>query len=389
MANGALNPFVPGRGVLPPYLAGREAEKRTLKGILDYVAAGRGAPRDVVLCGPRGNGKTVLLRWLQAEVEKIDGSVEVLWRTPSDLPTVDALATSLVPPGRFKSLLPDSLSLSIGVGRVGWELGDNPGTLAELLTLRCRQRPLVVLLDEAHTLDPEVGQALLNASQSAAAQAPFLLVLAGTPGLAPQLNAMSATFWDRAEQVGIGLLDQAAAAEALTRPFEAEVPPVVFEAAALARAIEASQCYPYFLQLIGAALWDVVTASGQGGIDGEVVSRAAAAFDQRRATYYHHRYDELERARLLDVASAIARACRGRREMTQAEVDRVIAAARPKSGTTENADEAFRIRDHLAAVGYIWAAPGEGHVWRPGIPSLMAYIEGSVNSRGAGGLPDA
>lgn len=339
----------------------------------------------MVLCGPRGNGKTVLLRWFQAEVEGLGGGIEVLWRTPSDLPTVDALATSLVPPGRFKSLLPDSLSLSIGVGRVGWELGDNPGTLAELLTLRCRQRPLIVLLDEAHTLDPEVGQALLNASQSAAAQAPFLLVLAGTPGLAPQLNAMSATFWDRAEQVGIGLLDQAAAAEALTRPFEAEVPPVTFEAAALARAIEASQCYPYFLQLIGAALWDVVTPNGLGAIDSEVVSQAAAAFGERRATYCHHRYDELERARLLDVASAIARACRGRHQMTQAEVDGVIAAARPKSGATENGDEAFRIRDHLAAVGYIWTAPGEGHVWRPGIPSLMGYIEESVALRDASG----
>ena len=130
-----------------------------------------------------------------------------MWRTPSDIPNVDALATTLVPPGRFKSMLPDTLSLTIGIGRVGWELGNNPGTLTELLTLRCRQRPLVVLLDEAHTLDPVVGQTLLNASQSASAQAPFLLVLAGTPGLEPQLNAMSATFWDRAEQMAIGLLE--------------------------------------------------------------------------------------------------------------------------------------------------------------------------------------
>ena len=387
MARRALNPFVPGRGALPPHLAGREAEKRTLRGILDYVEAGRGAPRDVVLSGPRGNGKTVLLRWFQAEVEKLGGGIEVLWRTPSDLPSVDGLATSLVPPGRFKSLLPDSLSLSIRVGRVGWELGDNPGTLAELLTLRCRQRPLVVLLDEAHTLGTDVGRALLNASQSVAALAPFLLVLAGTPGLAPQLNTMSATFWDRAEQVAIGLLDQTAAAEALTRPFEAEVPPVTLEAAALAWAIEASQCYPYFLQLVGGALWDVAAATGRGAIDGGVVAQAADVFDQRRATYYDHRYDELERADLLDVASAIARACRGRNQMTQAEVNDVIAAARPKSDAVGDGDEALRIRDQLAAVGYIWKAPGEGHVWRPGIPSLMAHIERSAASLDTPGRP--
>lgn len=379
-----LNPFVPGRGVVPPYLAGREVEQRTLKRIVAYVQAGRGAPRDVVLCGPRGNGKTVLLRWFQREVDALDEGIEVVWRTPSDLPSVDTLATSLAPPGRFKAILPDSLSLSIGVGRVGWELGDNPGTLAELLTLRCRQRPLVVLLDEAHTLDPVVGQALLNASQSVSSQAPFLLVLAGTPGLEPQLNAMSATFWDRAEQLGIGLLDPAAAADALTRPFEDETPPVAFEKAALASAVEGSQCYPYFLQLFGAALWDAVATGGQTTIGSAAVAQAATAFHRSRATYYHHRRNELDREGLLAVAGALAGAFESRETMTQAELDHAIAAAGSNSDragrpslaprSAEYRDEAIRIRDGLAAVGYVWNPPGESDLWRPGIPSLMAHI---------------
>lgn len=263
---------------------------------------------------------------------------------------------------------------------MGWELGDNLGTLSELLTLRCRQRPLVVLLDEAHTLDTAVGRALLNASQSVAALAPFLLVLAGTPGIAPQLNAMSATFWDRAEQIGMGLLDESATADALSRPFEAETPPTTFEAVALSRAVEASQCYPYFVQLVGAALWDAAAANRRGTIDGAVVAQAASAFDQGRGTYYHHRHNEIERAGLLDVASAIARAFGNRDQMTQAEVDAVIAGTRVKSGPAESQDEAIRIRDDLAAVGYVWNPPGEGHVWRPGIPSLMAHIGGLAAS---------
>ena len=157
---------------MPPYLAGREAEQQALMAMLAYVEAGRGAPRDVVMCGPRGNGKTVLLRWFQRKIEALDRQIDLLWRTPSDLPSVDALATTLVPPRRFRSVLPDTLSLSVGVGRAGWDLRNNPGTLAELLTVRCGQRPLVVLLDEAHTLDPVVGQALLNASQSVSGAAP-------------------------------------------------------------------------------------------------------------------------------------------------------------------------------------------------------------------------
>ena len=379
----ALNPFVPGRGVLPPYLAGREDEKRALMGILGYVQAGRGAPRDVVLCGPRGNGKTVLLRWFQQEVASLDARIDVLWRTPTDLPSVDALANSLVPPGRFKSMLPDSLSLSIGIGRLGWELGDNVATLAELLALRCRQRALVLLLDEAHMLDPTVGQALLNASQSVSAEAPFLLVLAGTPGLEPQLNAMSATFWDRAEQLGIGLLDRTEASAALTRPFESETPPVTFEDSALARVLDDSQCYPYFLQLFGAALWDAVAASGKTTIRNTLAAEAAATFDQGRSTYYHHRRHELERAGLFDIACAISRAFSGNEWLPQSEVDSVICAAtsgpRPPASKPHSASDTInpvlRIRDSLAAFGYIWNPPGEHDRWRPGIPSLLAHLE--------------
>ena len=384
MSQSRPNPFVPGRGALPPYLAGREAEQQTLMGILAYVEAGRGAPRDVVLCGPRGNGKTVLLRWFQREIEARDHQIDLLWRTPGDLPTVDALATTLVPPGRFRSVLPDTLSLSVGVGRAGWNLSNNPGTLAELLTVRCEQRPLVVLLDEAHTLEPVVGQALLNASQSVSGVAPFLLALAGTPGLEPRLHAMSATFWDRAEHLAIGLLERDASAAALTRPFGAETPSVTFEEAALRQVLDDSQSYPYFLQLFGAALWDVVVADSKKIIDEAVVARATATFDQKKGTYYRHRRNELQRAGLLNVAAALADAFGEHATMTQAEVDEVIVRA-GEDVLPRGADDAWssesldresliRVRDHLAAVGYVWNPPSEGDVWRPGIPSLMRHI---------------
>ena len=293
-----INPFVPGRGMLPPFLAGRDAEQQELMRLLAYVGAGRGAPRDVVLSGPRGNGKTVLLRWLGREIEAA-GRVDVVWCTPSDLPSLDALATTLVSPARFRSLLPDTLSASIGIGRHGWELGGNPGALAELLTLRCTHRPLVILLDEAHTLDEDVGRALLNACQSVAAAAPFLLVLAGTPGLTRHLDRMSATFWNRARHIGVGLLDEAAAASALVRPLAEQDPAIAFKEAALRRVLGESQCYPYFLQLWGAALWDAATQQGRTPIDEAVVARAHQAFDFERSTYYEHRRDELERQGLL------------------------------------------------------------------------------------------
>ena len=364
-----INPFVPGRGALPPFLAGRDAEQHDLMQLLAYLQAGRGAPRDAVLSGPRGNGKTVLLRWLQREIEAA-GKVDVVWRTPSDLPSLDALATALVSPARFRSLLPDTLSVSIGIGRLGWELGGNPGTLTELLTLRCAHRPLVILLDEAHTLDETVGRALLNAGQSVAAAAPFLLVLAGTPGLTLHLDRMSATFWNRARQVGIGLLDEDAAAAALVRPFAEQNPAIVFDEAALRCVLDESQCYPYFIQLWGAALWDAATQHGATLIDEAVVARASGVFDLERRTYYEHRRDELERQDLLPVAVSVADAFAGRATLAQDTLNAVIAGALSLDSTPE----IVQYRNRLAMVGYVWKPPGAGDRWQPGIPSLMRYV---------------
>ena len=105
-----INPFSPGRGQLPPLLAGRAAEQEALLGLLAYLKAGRGSPRDAILSGPRGNGKTVLMRWFQGEVEASADRLDAVWLTPTDLHSLDDLANVLVPPGRFKSLRPDKLS---------------------------------------------------------------------------------------------------------------------------------------------------------------------------------------------------------------------------------------------------------------------------------------
>ena len=311
----------------------------------------------------------MLLRWLEREIEAA-GKADAVWRNPSDLPSLDALATAVVPPARFRSLLPDTLSVSIGIGRPGWKLGGNPGTLTELLTLRCAHRPLVILLDEAHTLDETVGRALLNAGQSVAAAAPFLLVLAGTPGLTIHLDRMSATFWNRARHIGVGLLDEHAAAAALVRPFAAQNPAIAFDEAALRHVLDESQCYPYFIQLWGAALWDAATQQGRTRIDEAVVARASRAFDLERRTYYEHRRDELERRDLLEVASSVADAFAERVTLAQNTLNAVIAGALNLGSTPE----IVQCRDRLAMVGYVWKPPGAGDRWHPGIPSLMRYV---------------
>ena len=370
----AVNPFVPGRGQVPPCLAGRESEQRELNGLLKYLKAGRGSPRDAILSGPRGNGKTALLRWFQREIEASDHDIDVVWLTPTEMPGLDVLANLLVPPKRFSSLRPDTLSFALGIGRLGWELGGSPGSLTRLLTVRCKARPLVVVLDEAHTLDKDVGQALLNASQSASAEAPFLLAMAGTPGLHTRLNTLSATFWSRGLKMGIGLLDEEAAGEAVTKPLAEQRPAVSFEDGAVRQVVRESQCYPYFLQLWGAMLWDVLRERQATTVDAAVVAQAGRRFEREQSAYYEDRRDELKRLGLLDLAVRVAEAFAAKSMLRESELDAAIASALPSGAPTGNADGT---RDALAAVGYVWKPPVGGDSWLSGIPSLMAYVAAS------------
>lgn len=344
------NPFVPGWGRTPPYLAGRSDEQRKLLDLFAYLQHGEGAPRGAILSGPRGNGKTALLRWFHQEIDAGNAPCDVVWLTPSEIADLDQLATSLVPPSR--------------------ELGGHSRSLTLLLAARCRRKPLVLLLDEAHTLALQTGQALLNASQTVSAEAPFLLVMAGTPGLQRHLNDMSATFWSLGEKMGIGRLDPEAAAQALTRPMAAAEPPITFHDDVLAGVVEESQRYPYFLQLLGSALWSAARAAPSPRIDRAVVAQAAADFGAQRSAYYEDRREELERGELLPLAASVARALSAKATLRSHELNAVIA----ESSGTEGMDEVLHLRDQLATIGFVWKPPAVEDTWQPGIPSLMDYV---------------
>ena len=371
--NAAHNPFAPGSGQLPPYLGGREEQQCALRRMLSYVKAGRTTPRDVVLIGPRGNGKTVLLRWFETIIGVESPDVDVVWLTPSTIRDLNALASELAPPHRYRRLLPAQLSVSVGVGKLGWNIANEPRSLEQLLVARCQARPLVVLLDEAHTLTKDVGQPLLNASQRVRAAAPFLLVLSGTPGLWTHLYTMDASFWDRCQSIGVGRLAQDASADVLAKPL---APDIVFEAAELQRVIDASQRYPFFLQLLGEAVWDEAARTGSTTVDAPIVDRALGLFKHNRDTFYQIRYGELGRSDLLlSAAEAVAAAFRGRDSLTERQFNRVIAESMPPG--TES-DLAIAQADRLKALGFAWIPPGRMEL-EPGIPSLMEFVRNKPN----------
>ena len=252
-------PFRPGPGGLPPYLAGRESEQALCRALLGDLQDGLAPPREIVLHGPRGNGKTVLLAWLQQKAAAYPG-VDVLRLTPADIPNEAKLVERLLPASWLQRLTPEEVS----VRGITWRPGQrNPPPLDHALEARARKKPLVLLLDEAHTLDERVGCALLNASQKIGRDLPFLLVLAGTPGLRSHLNSMNASFWNRAERRAIGRLDSEATAAAIREPLESER--IAIDGPnALEHVVRESHGYPYFVQVWGQALWQQLAGGYRG-----------------------------------------------------------------------------------------------------------------------------
>ena len=157
----SLGPFQAGDGGLPPYLAGRESEQEICGAFLSRLRNGRPPPREIVFHGPRGNGKTALLAWLRKEVAAFPG-VDAIRLVPAAIRTETKLVERLLPSSWWQRLAPSEVSLY----GIKWRPGqDRPPPLDEALAARSAKKPLVLLLDEAHTLAPEVGSALLNASQ--------------------------------------------------------------------------------------------------------------------------------------------------------------------------------------------------------------------------------
>ena len=359
-------PFRPGLGGIPPYFAGREEEQSLFRDFFGSLAQGEPPATVVVLYGPRGNGKTALLRWAEREANSREG-LEAEWLTAADIPTAAETASQLRVTSLLQRLTPQSVSVA-GVS-VGMRNPDGPARLARALAERANSRPLLLLLDEAHTLTPEAGHLLLNAAPEAGAVSPFLLVLAGTPDLPARLSEMSASFWGRAEKVRLGRLEDGPTAEAIRRPLRAEG--ITLDEDALASIVRESHGYPYFTQLWGGAVWKALRrASGSGNrVTPEVLAAASSAFEEKRNDYYLDRFYELQKRDLLEAARIVAEAFRHRSRLDDREYRAAVRAAGSED-SGPGAPEAGVALEHL---GFVWRAKGLPG-WEPGIPSLMDYI---------------
>ena len=365
VANG--NPFRPGAGQMPPFLAGRERDLQLAENRLASLAGGVPPAQGLLFFGPRGNGKTVLLERVREDARRRGMRAERLgagaFRSEERL-LRELRRRAGVDGGRLTGV--QIASVGVTAERAAPN-EDHVELFAQWI--RAESAPLVVLLDEAHSLASDTARDFFEAAQIAGSEAlPFVLVAAGTPD-APRALRRAGTFTERMlERRRLGRLDEAAAGAALAKPAEREGRPMDDDALALL--VRESQHYPYFVQLLGSAAWDAAARTGESRIGREAAEDGIAAARVKIQVFYQERFAEARERRVHAVLPPLAE--------WMAEADGRIGDAKLDSlleqsaGARGGLDDPGKIHIALQDLGVIWEV--SSGVWEMGIPSFAEHI---------------
>lgn len=335
----ARNPYQPGVGTTPPYLADREQQLQRFRGYLRDFPEKR---RNVRLSGLRGVGKTVLLKEFRDTAREHDWVV-IRRDLTARLRQEDAFATAIADDldtairafsnmAKLRSLLagarraigeitvglPDGTSISVKPEASPSDASILEDRLGEALVQVGRlaakaSRGVVFLYDEAHTLydQPRQHQYPLGALLGAFVQAqdqeepplPVMLVVSGLPPLVQNLQAARshAERLFRVEELGNLDLEPAnqhepsPAALALIRP--AADTGIPFEPDVAQKVAADVDGYPYFIQKYGEALWDAADAADLDAITAKLyASTRLRVQDALDAEFFENRYLDAPRA---------------------------------------------------------------------------------------------
>jgi hypothetical protein len=267
------NPFRPGFNQAPARLVGRDAILAAATEALQVAALDGRTPRPLLLVGPRGVGKTVLLGEIAALAGQEHGwptvAVEVRPGAKFTPNLVERLREATTLLGQATVEKGGRLSISGGkvtarVLGVGGEVdvrrapGEPPAlpldqamTAAAEAAMRCGGG-LAITVDELQLADrAELANLAAVLQQHVGDHWPLVVAGAGLPSL--RERDRSVTYLERGEWHELGLLGPADTVEALTGPAAEAGRPMDPEAAqVLARA---SGGYPYAIQVLGHHAW--------------------------------------------------------------------------------------------------------------------------------------
>lgn len=288
------NPFRPGAGHPPPYLAGRSSEIREFERLLDQPVI----LTNLVLTGLRGVGKTVLLEgalkglarqhgwlWTGNELsEAINISEEKLaQRLITDLSVLTSQfevdrqvieGIGFHPQREERSITFDHALMESLYRSTPGLVTDKIKAVLESTWHVVRQsgaKGIVLAYDEAQNLadrsekDQYPLSLLLDVFQSIQKKdIPIMLVLTGLPTLFPKL-VEARTFAERMfKVVTLDKLDQQDSKAAITRPISDNQCPVSFTELAVFEIANRSGGYPYFIQFICYEMFEAYLGHADG-----------------------------------------------------------------------------------------------------------------------------
>jgi len=294
------NPFKPGAGHMPPYLAGREHETREFRKLLvqDVILD------NLVLTGLRGIGKTVLLEifkpiaiqegWLWAGTDLSESTSVSEENLALRLLTDLALVTSSIvvirekPAAGFLQDVDQVIPTTLNFTALKAIYDRTPGLILDKLKVvlefvwpqvqAVKRRGIVFAYDEAQNLaDHEIKEQyplslLLDLFQSLQRKGiRFMLALTGLPTLFPKL-VEARTFSERMfHQITLAPLNQEETTEAIHEPIKQKDCPVYFSPESIATIWEITRGYPYFVQYVCREVFDVWVQAVKSGVDPPVV----------------------------------------------------------------------------------------------------------------------
>jgi hypothetical protein len=332
------NPFRPGAGFLPPYLAGRQSE-------IDYFRKvslqQQPVMTNLIISGLRGVGKTVLLDTLKpialengwiwagtdmsesASVNESNFAIRLITDLSAALSHLELGEVEITSPG-FK---PTSISVKryLDFDYLFYIYSSTPGLESDKLKnvlktiwelCKGHATGIVIAYDEAQNLkdrsdnDQYPLSIMLEITQYVQRmELPFLLILTGLPTLFSNL-VDSRTYAERMfHQMILKRLDPEQSREAITKPIEMDNCPVHLDNEYIDNIVEYSGGYPYFIQYICKEIYDSAIQTFAVGDSSKIIS-FDSIIRKLDADFYQGRWNKAtdKQRNLLNVISLLENA---------------------------------------------------------------------------------
>lgn len=309
-----LNPYNPGAGSRPSYLAGRDGILTKANILFKRVKAGR-AQRSIMLYGLRGVGKTVLLNRLNTMATD-DGyiveQIEMSENDKFDVKMTNHIRKILLQISLFenakdklkkafrvlKSLsltIPDGPEISIDVDAIAGEAdsGNFETDLTDMFVhignaAKEEGKSICILIDETQYLkESDMAALIASCHKVSQLELPLVVICAGLPSIAAMAGDAKSYAERLFEFIPVSNLVSPEVELAISQP--AKDLGVEFTDEAIQKSITITKGYPYFIQELGKHTWNRAAQSPISVED--VVAAKTETLNELDNSFFKVRFD--------------------------------------------------------------------------------------------------